>query len=143
MKTIATALAVAGLALAGCGGGSYGGGSSSNNGSASNAASTSSTAPTLYTFSKDTTGKSNCSGACARNWPPATSAPGLSGGKVTKIKRSDGTMQVALDGHPLYRFAGDTKAGDANGNGLNAFGGLWKTAGASSAATPAPSRSGY
>jgi predicted lipoprotein with Yx(FWY)xxD motif len=79
MKTIATALAVAGLALAGCGGSSYGGGSSTNSGS-SNTAASKSAAPTLYTFSKDTTGKSNCSGACAKNWPPAASAPGLDSG---------------------------------------------------------------
>lgn len=126
MKTIAAIGIAAALAVAGCG---SGGGSSNNAGG--NASASTSTAPTLYTFSKDTTGKSNCSGACAQEWPAATSAPGLSG-KVTKIKRSDGTMQVALDGHPLYRFAGDKKPGDANGNGLNDFGGLWKSAGSSS-----------
>jgi predicted lipoprotein with Yx(FWY)xxD motif len=142
MKTIATALAVAGLALAGCGGSSYGGGSSTNSGS-SNTAASKSAAPTLYTFSKDTTGKSNCSGACAKNWPPAASAPGLDSGKITKIKRADGSSQVALDGRPLYRFIGDKNPGDAKGDGLNAFGGLWKTAGSSSSATTPPSRSGY
>jgi predicted lipoprotein with Yx(FWY)xxD motif len=142
MKTIATALAVAGLALAGCGGSSYGGGSSTTSGS-SNTAASKSAAPTLYTFSKDTTGKSNCSGACAKNWPPAASAPGLDSGKITKIKRADGSSQVALDGRPLYRFIGDKNPGDAKGDGLNAFGGLWKTAGSSSSATTPPSRSGY
>jgi predicted lipoprotein with Yx(FWY)xxD motif len=145
MKTIAAALAVAGLALAGCGGSGYGGGSNSNSGGSSSAAASNSTAPTLYTFSKDTAGKSNCSGACAKNWPPAASAPGLDSGKITKIKRADGSSQVALDSHPLYRFIGDKKPGDAKGDGLNAFGGLWKTAGSSSSssATPPPSRSGY
>jgi predicted lipoprotein with Yx(FWY)xxD motif len=140
MKMITTALAVAGLAIAGCGGGSSYGGGSSN--SSSNAGASGSTAPTLYTFSKDTMGKSNCSGACANNWPPAASAPGIDG-KITKIKRSDGTTQVALDGHPLYRYVADKKPGDANGNGLNAFGGLWKTAGSSASSAPMPSRSGY
>jgi predicted lipoprotein with Yx(FWY)xxD motif len=117
------------LAIAGCGSGGGDGSSSSSNASA-----TSSQNPTLYTFSKDTAGKSNCSGACAQNWPPAKSAPGISG-KVTTIKRSDGSSQVALDGHPLYRFSGDKQPGDANGDGLNAFGGLWKKAGGAPASS--------
>ena len=138
MKTLA-AIGLATVALAGCGGGGNGGSSTSS----SNAASTtSSSSPTLYTFSKDTTGKSNCSGACAHNWPPATSAPGLTG-KVSKIKRSDGTMQVALGGHPLYRFIADKKPGDANGNGLNEFGGLWKTAGGSAPSSTSSSTRSY
>jgi predicted lipoprotein with Yx(FWY)xxD motif len=133
MKT-RIAIGVAALALAGCGGGGgYGGGSSSN--SSSSASASSSSAPTLYTFSKDTKGKSNCSGACAKNWPPATSAPELDKSKLTTIKRSDGSSQIALDGRPLYRYVGDKKPGDTNGDGLNAFGGLWKTAGSSSSSS--------
>jgi hypothetical protein len=41
------------------------------------------------------------------------------------IKRSDGTSQVTYHGHPLYRFAKDTKPGDVNGEGVTAFGGSW------------------
>ena len=119
-------IGLATVALAGCGSGGGSGSSSNGSGSSSSNAAAGST-PTLYTFSKDTTNKSNCSGACAKNWPPATSAPAISG-KVTTIKRSDGTTQVALHGHPLYRFSGDTNPGDANGDGQTAFGGLWKTA---------------
>jgi hypothetical protein len=33
--------------------------------------------------------------------------------------------QVIYKGHPLYLFSGDTKAGDTNGEGVNAFGGMW------------------
>ena len=29
------------------------------------------------------------------------------------------------NGHPLYLFSGDQKPGDTNGEGVNAFGGLW------------------
>lgn len=141
MKALA-AIGLAALALAGCGGSSYGGSGGSS--SSSNAPASSSTAPTLYTFSKDTTGKSNCSGACAKNWPPAAAAPGLPKAKVTTIKRSDGSSQVALSGRPLYRFIGDKKPGDANGDGLNAFGGIWKTATAtSSSAAPSQSTRSY
>lgn len=39
--------------------------------------------------------------------------------------RGDGTQQVVYDGHPLYYFSGDTKAGDTNGEGVNAFGAGW------------------
>jgi predicted lipoprotein with Yx(FWY)xxD motif len=41
---------------------------------------------------------------------------------VTIITRSDGSTQVAYDGAPLYTYAGDGKAGDANGQGS---GGAW------------------
>jgi Ca2+-binding RTX toxin-like protein len=34
-------------------------------------------------------------------------------------------MQVTYRGHPLYRFSGDTKAGDTSGEGLTDFGGRW------------------
>ena len=39
--------------------------------------------------------------------------------------RPDGATQVTYDGHPLYRYAGDSKAGDTNGQGINEFGALW------------------
>jgi len=99
----------------------------------------------LYYFSRAHGRASRCSGACAKAWPPATSAPGLDKAKLSTIKRSDGTMQVALAGHPLYRFSGDMNPGDANGQGSTAFGGVWKTATpAAKKAEPKPSSSyGY
>ena len=41
------------------------------------------------------------------------------------ITRADGTAQVTYAGHPLYRFISDRKAGDATGQGVNAFGAPW------------------
>ena len=38
------------------------------------------------------------------------------------ITRDDGTKQLAFYGHPLYRFEGDTAAGETNGQGS---GGVW------------------
>jgi predicted lipoprotein with Yx(FWY)xxD motif len=86
---------------------------------------------TLYMLTADTKNHSNCSGACAGNWPPAKApskpklGTGLDKGKLKVITRGDGSKQLAYAGHPLYRFIGDSKAGDTNGEGINAFGGFW------------------
>lgn len=89
---------------------------------------------TLYRFDNDTTaGKSTCAaGPCATTWPAATvtgaatGSAGIDGTKLTTFKRDDGATQLQIDGHPLYTFAGDTKAGDTNGQGI---GGKWYAAG--------------
>jgi predicted lipoprotein with Yx(FWY)xxD motif len=86
---------------------------------------------TLYLFGKDQGSKSSCSGACASNWPPATAtgAPkagtGLTAAKLETTTRSDGSKQLTYNGHPLYRYSGDQSPGDTNGQGQNAFGGVW------------------
>jgi predicted lipoprotein with Yx(FWY)xxD motif len=86
---------------------------------------------TLYMFKKDKGTKSACSGACAKAWPPlrASGKPragsGTSASRVGTTKRSDGKPQVTYNGHPLYTFVKDTKAGQTNGQGLTAFGGSW------------------
>ena len=85
----------------------------------------------VYMFMADSTGKSNCSGACAAAWPPvvATGQPTASGSAqasdLSTITRSDGTKQVTYNGHPLYYFEGDTGPGTDKGQGLNGFGALW------------------
>jgi predicted lipoprotein with Yx(FWY)xxD motif len=84
----------------------------------------------LYLFLKDKNGKSACSGACAKAWPPlmTTGKPKAAGGANAKLlgttKRSNGT-QVTYNGHPLYTFVQDTKAGQTKGQGSNFFGALW------------------
>lgn len=86
---------------------------------------------TLYLFQADKTSKPTCNGSCAAAWPPltVTGKPTAAGGVQSKLlstsKRSDGSMQVTYNGHPLYRFAGDKKAGQTNGQGLNNFGAKW------------------
>jgi predicted lipoprotein with Yx(FWY)xxD motif len=86
---------------------------------------------TLYVLSADSARKSRCSGACARNWPPLrasrkpTVGTGLTASKVGTIRRSDGKPQVTYNRHPLYRFVGDTRPGQTNGQGIVAFGGRW------------------
>ena len=81
---------------------------------------------TLYTFDKDTSGVSNCSGKCAVNWPPMMAKTGAKAeGSFSIIKRADGTMQWAHKGLPLYTWIKDTKAGDTTGDGV---GKVWHTA---------------
>ena len=85
----------------------------------------------LYLFEKDKGDKSTCSGACAAAWPPlTTSGKPTSGGTVQAGKlgtttRSDGTHEVTYNGHPLYLYAGDSKAGQTTGQGLDQFGAEW------------------
>jgi predicted lipoprotein with Yx(FWY)xxD motif len=88
---------------------------------------------TLYLFEKDSGMTSNCSDACAKAWPPAvvtakpTAGPGIDATKLATTKRSDGSTQLTYGGHPLYQFAGDGAAGDANGQDSN---GVWYVVGA-------------
>jgi predicted lipoprotein with Yx(FWY)xxD motif len=83
---------------------------------------------TLYLSTKDTQNQpSTCDGACATTWPPdlATLTPttglGLDATKLTELKRTDGSSQLAYNGWPLYRFAKDAKAGDVLGEGVGGF----------------------
>lgn len=78
---------------------------------------------TLYTFDRDSKGKSACDAACAANWPPAIAdSYDKASGDWSMVKRSDGKNQWAYKGRPLYRFAKDKKPGDAMGDG---FKGMW------------------
>jgi predicted lipoprotein with Yx(FWY)xxD motif len=81
---------------------------------------------TLYVYGNDTEGASTCNDQCATGWPPYVADSGTAGdgvtGDVTVITRDDGDKQVAINGQPLYRFAGDAAAGDTNGQGA---GGVW------------------
>jgi predicted lipoprotein with Yx(FWY)xxD motif len=93
---------------------------------------------TLYSFAPDSATKSTCNGACAKAWPPVKPGTGSAvKGAFSTIKRSDGATQLTFHGHPLYTFVGDKSPGQAKGNGVNAFGGLWHEATASGTAAPA------
>jgi predicted lipoprotein with Yx(FWY)xxD motif len=74
---------------------------------------------TLYTFDKDSAGKSVCNGACATNWPPLMAGAGATpSGAWSVVTRDDGTKQWAYKGKPLYTWAKDQKPGDKTGNGF-------------------------
>ena len=84
---------------------------------------------TLYIFTPDSTNKTACVDKCAASWPPfvissddtLTPGPGVTGTLAT-FARPDGKMQVAINGHPLYYYGADAKAGDTAGQGV---GGKW------------------
>jgi predicted lipoprotein with Yx(FWY)xxD motif len=86
---------------------------------------------TLYLFQQDTSTVSTCNGSCATSWPPLTTtgnpeaADGVSAAKLGTTKRADGTTEVTYNGHPLYYYAGDAKAGDTTGQGLDLYGAEW------------------
>jgi predicted lipoprotein with Yx(FWY)xxD motif len=86
---------------------------------------------TLYLWEADQGSESACDGDCAAAWPPVTATgepvagDGVDAAKLGTSKRSDGTLGVTYDGHPLYYFAGDAAAGDVNGQGSDGFGAKW------------------
>jgi predicted lipoprotein with Yx(FWY)xxD motif len=87
---------------------------------------------TVYLFLADKGTASSCNSAsCVQYWPPVltTGAPQAGSGVVASLlgttARADGTTQVTYAGHPLYRFINDKAAGEATGQGVNAFGAPW------------------
>ena len=86
---------------------------------------------TLYMFTKDRNGKSACSGSCAKFWPPSfqrgkpTAGPGVKASLLVTTRRSNGSLQLTYNQHPLYSFALDKQAGQTNGEGNLAFGARW------------------
>jgi len=85
---------------------------------------------TLYWNTTETNGTIVCTSKCAVAWPPftldtgekTTAGQGVAAGWLATVKRPDGKTQVTYNGHPLYYFASDTAASDANGQGIS---GIW------------------
>jgi len=81
---------------------------------------------TLYLYTPDKKNQSNCTGDCAKFWPPVTVPTGttvpasMTGvpGVFATTTRTDGTTQLTYDGAPLYTFVKDTKPGDMSGQGV-------------------------
>lgn len=109
---------------------------------------------TLYHYTPDKNGKIKCTAACASFWPPLvvkagvkpTAGAGITKSKLSTTKRPDGKTQVTYAGFPLYRYSGDKKPGDVNGQGFQKIwfavtskGTLAKAgAGGGTGTTPAP-----
>src|ERR1700694_721320 len=86
---------------------------------------------TVYVFDADlcTPNGSACTGACAGTWPPVLFVgSGSIPANWNTFQRADGSTQVAYKTRALYTYAGDSAAGQFNGDGLNQFGGVWHIA---------------
>lgn len=82
---------------------------------------------TLYTLSGEKNGKFICTGSCTNTWPPLLVAAGTTPKgpvKLGTIKRPEGKIQVTFRGAPVYTFAGDSRKGEANGEGIKDVG-VW------------------
>ena len=80
---------------------------------------------TLYLYTKDEPGKSNCYDQCAVNWPPLLvnegEQPTLDAGipgQLGVTTRTDGGLQVVFNGMPLYYWVKDAAPGDTTGQGV-------------------------
>jgi predicted lipoprotein with Yx(FWY)xxD motif len=82
---------------------------------------------TLYTLKPSSTA---CTAACLKVWPAlvlpagvtkAKAGPGVKAAKLGSVKRN-GIVQVTYGGKPLYFFAGDSAAGQVNGNVSDTWG---------------------
>ena len=118
---------------------------------------------TLYRYTLDSKGINRCTSnaTCAKYWPrllvkagvKPTAGAGLSASLLGTIKATGGMRQITYAGFPLYMFAGDSKAGQVNGEGfekqwyvVNTKGAFVKTAlksgGTTSGNPPAPAPGG-
>lgn len=109
---------------------------------------------TLYLLTADKGTTSSCTGGCVAVWPPATTSgapvagPGVTAGLLGTTTRPGGGREVTYNAHPLYRYSGDSAAGDVTGEGITSFGGTWyvlSPAGSvvTGGSSGAPSRPGY
>jgi len=83
---------------------------------------------TLYLFTKDTKGTSNCYDKCAQAWPPLIPSgqlklqDGVSTDLISTTVRNEGSVQLTYNGWPLYYYVKDLAAGDVTGQ---AVGKVW------------------
>lgn len=96
---------------------------------------------TLYSLSVEKNGKFICTASCLSVWHPLMVPAGVHPTgpvKLGTVERPEGGTQVTYKGRPLYRFGGDTKAGQANGEGIKDVGTWHAASPPQKAAEPAP-----
>jgi predicted lipoprotein with Yx(FWY)xxD motif len=105
----------------------------------------------VYTFQGETTHHLICKKAagCWAFWPPVSPSGKISkqagiSGKLGTF-HNHGTLQLTLNGQPLYYFTPDLKAGNkrqATGDELKTFGSIWHIVKADPAGAPTSSGNG-
>jgi predicted lipoprotein with Yx(FWY)xxD motif len=101
---------------------------------------------TLYTLTNNGAAVA-CDSTCQGFWPPyvVTGGTKVTGAKGVKKLALTNTDQVTVNSFPVYRYSGDSMKGQANGEGINTFGGVWhvvKKSGATPTATKSKSSMG-
>jgi predicted lipoprotein with Yx(FWY)xxD motif len=85
----------------------------------------------LYAFTRDARGRSRCTGACAKAWPPyivaraPRAAAGVDSQRLGTTRRSDGRTQATYAGRPLYYYVGDRKPLQILCQSVSEYGGVW------------------
>jgi predicted lipoprotein with Yx(FWY)xxD motif len=80
---------------------------------------------TLYGFTRDKDGRSDCGPGCVAVWPALTTpsaaevGTGVQEDLLQKTERTKGVQQVRYGEWPLYYYVGDVARGDVNGQGLD------------------------
>jgi predicted lipoprotein with Yx(FWY)xxD motif len=86
----------------------------------------------VYAFTRDPKGKSLCTGACAKAWPPYVvktrlrAASGVKARLLGTTRRADGSLQVTYAGRALYYYVGDRSRGQILCHNVTEFGGVWR-----------------
>jgi predicted lipoprotein with Yx(FWY)xxD motif len=71
----------------------------------------------LYTYDKDSAGKSACAGPCVESWPPLVADPAAkASGDWSLIDRAEGGRQWSFKGKPVYGFFRDVPGAPAGGD---------------------------
>jgi predicted lipoprotein with Yx(FWY)xxD motif len=86
----------------------------------------------LYVFEPDNASTVSCTFGCASNWPPLTAADdaptageGVDASLLDTMDNPTGGQVVTYNGWPLYRYAGDSMAGEYSGQDKWLNGGPW------------------
>jgi predicted lipoprotein with Yx(FWY)xxD motif len=87
---------------------------------------------TLYDFGPDTPAHSACVNVgCVYQWPPlivkgsVLVGPGVNRALLGTVTRANGSTQLSYNGHPLYTYILDVKAGSVTGQAIDQDGGPW------------------
>jgi predicted lipoprotein with Yx(FWY)xxD motif len=137
-RLLSSIAVVAVLGLAACGGSGDGAGDSASAASASTGGETvgvstidgsqvlvDASGNALYSPDQEANGKISCTGSCETIWMPLAASGGAKptaaadvSGTLGTVKRPDGSLQVTLDGAPLYTFSEDGGPGTVTGDGF-------------------------
>jgi predicted lipoprotein with Yx(FWY)xxD motif len=99
---------------------------------------------TLYSLSVEKHGRFICVAKCLSTWHPLTVPRRVRPKgpvRLGRVKRPGGKIQVTYRGRPLYVFAGDSRKGEINGEGIKDVG-TWHAAKRRASSTQQPTQPG-